>query len=64
MNLLWINKRQLLNVWTPTRVEYEFRAGMYYLWGSNGYNECCLEDNDVTKYVFETSDCKEILDIV
>ena len=49
------------------------RNGECYLWGSNEHNECCVEDDEidsifnpynVTKYVFDKSDCREILDMV
>ena len=45
----------------------------YYLWGSNDFNECCnevdtdygiFEPNNVTRYVFEKSECTEILDMI
>ena len=47
--------------------------GDYYLWGGNKYNECCVEDHDVDtvfkpnnvrKYVFDKTKCKEILNMV
>ena len=47
--------------------------GDYYLWGSNGDNECCVEKdyvdevckpNNVNQYIFEKSECKQILDMV